>query len=79
MVCGTYNLRIIGRGKMFKKVFDTDQPVEMNAYLEMYPIDITNITVDEYKELKSEASPIAFQYPANLQPLSPAILRLTAE
>ena len=79
MVCGTYNLRIIGRGKMFKKVFDTDQPVEMNAYLEMYPIDIANITVDEYKELKSEASPIAFQYPANLQPLSPAILRLTAE
>lgn len=73
---GTFNMHLIGRGKWLKKVFNTKEPIEMDAYLEIYPVEITNLTVEEYKEARDDYSGIPFQYPDNLQPLSPAIERL---
>lgn len=70
---GAYNIHIVGRGKWLKKVFNTKEPVDMDAYLELYPVEITNLTVDEYKNLRDEFTPIPFQYPDNIQPISPAI------
>ena len=73
---GTYNIHLIGRGKWLKKIFDTKEPIEMDAYLEVYPVEITNLTVDEYKEMRDDFASIPFRYPNNIQPLSPAIDRL---
>ncbi|MCM1067416.1 MAG: carboxypeptidase-like regulatory domain-containing protein [Muribaculaceae bacterium] len=73
---GTYNIHLIGRGKWLKKIFDTKEPIEMDAYLEIYPVEKTNLTVDEYKEIRDASTTIPFQYPKNIQPLSPAIARL---
>lgn len=70
---GAYNIHIVGRGKWLKKVFNTKEPVDMDAYLEIYPVEITNLTVEEYKDMRDELTPIPFQYPDNIQPISPAI------
>lgn len=72
-VSGTYNIHLIGKGKWMKKAFNTKEPIEMNSYLEIYPLEITNLTVDEYKEDREEYSPIPFRYPDGLLPLSPAV------
>lgn len=73
LVCATYNLHIIGRGKWIKKVFDSKQPIEMDTYLELYPMEITHHTIEEYKELREDKSTIDFRFQENIEPLSPAI------
>lgn len=73
---GTFNIHLIGRGKWIKKIFETKEPIEMDAYLEIYPVEMTNLTVEEYKEIRDDFTSIPFQYPDNIQPLSPAIDRL---
>lgn len=75
-ISGTYNIHLIGKGKWLKRIFETKEPIEMDAYLEMYPVEITNLTIDEYKEMRDDYTSIPFQYPENLQPLSPAIHNL---
>lgn len=75
-ISGTYNIHLIGRGKWIKKVFGTKLPVEMSTYLEMCPVEITNCTVAEYKEMAGDFTRLPFRYPAGLRPLSPAIQRL---
>lgn len=72
-ISGVYNIHLVGRGKWIKKIFETKEPIEMNAYLEIYPIGITNLTVDEYKEMRDDYTRIPFQYPENIQPISPAV------
>lgn len=73
---GIYNLHVLARGKWFKKIFHTKEAIEMDAYLDLYPVEITNLTVDEYKELRSDRTPLPFKYPDNLQPLSPYVGQL---
>ncbi len=79
LISGTYNMHLIGRGKWIKKVFDTKEPIEMDIYMELYPLEITNLTVDEYKEMRDDFTPIPFQYPDNINPLSPAIDNLVKQ
>jgi len=77
--CGTYNIHIIGKGKWIKKAFNTTQPIEMHSYLEMYPIEITQSTVEEYKAMVNDDSGIPFKYPLDIQPLSPVIQQFVEE
>lgn len=72
-VYGTYSLHVKARGKWIKKLMHTKDPIEMDCYVELYPIDITNLTVEEYKELSKDYIPVPFQQPENLQPLPPAV------
>lgn len=74
---GTFNIHLIGRGKWLKKIFNTKEPIEMDALLEIYPVETTTLTVEEYKTMRDDSNSIPFQYPENLQPLSPAIATLT--
>lgn len=76
MINSTFNIHMIGRGKLIKKIFGTQSPIEMDSYLEIYPLEITNCTVEEYKEMTKSSTPLPMQYPANLQPLSPAVRSL---
>lgn len=75
-VSGIYNLSITGRGKWLKKMFSTKEPIEMDTYIEIYPVEMRRITVDEYKELRKEFDKIPFSHPQGIQPVSPAIATL---
>lgn len=70
---GIYNMRLIVKGRWLKKAFGTKEPIEMDSYMEIYPLEITNLTVDEYKEARDEYVSIPFHYPDGIQPLSPSI------
>lgn len=73
---GIYNIHMLGKGKWIKKAFNTNLPVEMYSYLELIPIETTHLTIDEYKVEREDYTAIDFQYPKNLQPISPAIQNL---
>ena len=75
-VCGTYNIRMLGRGKWLKKAFGSKHPIAMETYVELYPVEIRNCTVAEYKEARDDLSKIPFRYPDYLQPLAPSIKTL---
>lgn len=74
--CATVYIQMYGRGKMFKKFFKSDKPVELKTYIEVYPVEITNCTVEEYKQMKKDKSEIPFQYPEGIHPMSPAIQQM---
>ena len=73
---GCYNIHLTGRGKWLKKAFGTKEPIEMNTYIELYPVEITHCSIAEYKEAKDDFTAIPFIYPDKIQPLSPAIQNL---
>ncbi|MDE6288711.1 MAG: hypothetical protein K2M00_08015 [Muribaculaceae bacterium] len=77
-ISGTYNMHILGKGKLLKKMLGVQDAIHMNCYIEQYPVEIEHLTVEEYKELKKTyyERTEKFRVPANLQPLAPAIQSL---
>lgn len=75
-VYGTYNLHAVCKGRWLKKLLGTKEPFELDCYIELYPVDIEHFTVEEYKQMKEDYSPIEFREPQNLQPLAPSIRTL---
>lgn len=51
ILSSTMALDILGRGKWIKKAFDSDAPVAMHGYFEIYPMSTEYLTVDEANEL----------------------------
>ncbi len=76
LVFGKLNFNMLARGKWFKKMMNTKEPLDMNYYAEFYPVEVSYHTIDEYKEMIKNPSPIEFKEPDNLQPLPPAVLTL---
>lgn len=77
LVYGTYGISILGRGKWIKKMFRSKDSVDMDCYVEVYPVDIEYCTVEEYKEMRNDSYRIVeFQKPLNLQPLPPSVQAL---
>ncbi len=75
-VKSTYNVHINGRGKWFKKAFKTKEPIEMDTYIELYPVDIEYLTLADYKTLRDAYEIIPFRRPSPLAPLSPSVATL---
>ncbi len=75
----TCNLTILGRGKLFKKIFRVEKPILMESYSEIYPVSITRCTLEEYKELRKDKSGLPFRRPDELAPLSPAVATLVEQ
>ena len=48
----TYGLEAICRGKMIKRCFATKEYVDLRSYLELYPVEIEYLSVEEAKALK---------------------------
>lgn len=72
------NLSILGKGKLLRKMIGVSDAIEINCYIEQYPVRIERLTVDEYKECKKtyyERREV-FQIPDNVQPIAPAIQSL---
>lgn len=80
-ISSSTTISFLGRGKMFKRIFSVQQPIRINSYIEQYPVEITHLTVEEYKEQKEQrkdktAGTIKVQKPESLTPLSPAVEQL---
>lgn len=75
-VNAVYNIHMLARGKVIKRAMGTKDSIEMDSFFEFFPVEITHCTVDEYKELRSDKSPIPFNLPADLPALTPAIQKL---
>ena len=72
----TYSIHLQAKGKLFKWIFHTDESIEMDSYIELYPVSIEYMTLEEYKQARSSKEEIPFQFPINLQPLPEAIQKL---
>ena len=78
LISGTYNLCVIGRGKLLKRMIGVKDPINIYCCIEQYPVDIARITVEEYMELKKDyyTRKEEFRIPANVLPLAPAMQQL---
>ncbi len=77
-VYNTCNLHILSKGKLMKKLLRTNGNINVDSYIEQYPVEIEYLTVDEYKELRKaeddETLPITA--PDFAQPLASPIQSL---
>lgn len=77
-VYSTCNLHILSKGKLMKKLLRTNGNINVDSYIEQYPVEIEYLTVDEYKELRKaeddETLPITV--PCFAQPLASPIQSL---
>lgn len=75
-IYSTYSIHTLAKGKVFKWVFHTDTSIDMDAYIELYPVSIEYLTQEEYKAMRSEKEVIPFETPLNLQPLPESVVKL---
>ncbi|MDE7375843.1 MAG: hypothetical protein K2N16_03240 [Muribaculaceae bacterium] len=75
-VSSIYNIHMLARGKIVKLAMGAKDPIDMDSFFELFPVEITHCTVEEYKELRSDKEPIPFKSPADLPPLAPAVQSL---
>ncbi len=68
-----FTIRYLGKGKWFKKIFKVSEPVEFNLVVELYPVDVTHLTIEEYKELRKEKPDEKFVRPDIAPALHPAV------
>ena len=69
---GTASMNILGTGRLIRKAFRSKVPVDMKCYVELYPVDITNISIDEYKTLRKDSETLDFSAPGYLLPQLPS-------
>ncbi len=67
------SLKILAYGKMLKWMLRSNEPVEMLDYIEIYPVEISRLTLKEYKEQRKEKEELSFIMPEELSSLSPVI------
>lgn len=66
------NMSVLARGKMFKWIFKSSDPVEIHTGIEIYPVEITSHTIDEYKEMRRDKTVVDFLIPTDVLPEIPA-------
>lgn len=75
-IYSTSHFHALAKGKLFKKFFRAKEPMHMDCYVELYPVDVEYLTVGEYKKQRKEKDEADFVEPKNLQPLVPSIRRI---
>ena len=78
-VYSTYSVHMLARGKHFKRWLHTKDPIDLDCYIELYPVAITRHTVEEFKAMKEEMTRIEFAEPENLLPMIPAVKSLVEQ
>lgn len=76
MIYKSINFEATLRGKWFKKAAKSKEPVKARTYIEVYPVAIEHLTVEEYQEARAERPHIPFKKPQGLLPLAPAVKAL---
>lgn len=77
-IYGTFNMQILAKGKLLKRMIGVQDHILINSYIEQYPVEIQHLTVDEYKEMKKTyyERTESFRIPEHVQPLAPALQTL---
>lgn len=77
-IYGIYNISIKGKGKQLKKMIGVDDVIDIDCYMELYPVEITYLTTEEYKEIKKEYFDRKSELirPENLTPIPPSVQSL---
>lgn len=77
-IFGTYNLKVLGKGKFLKKMIGVKDAIDIYCFIEQYPVEIERLTIEEYKDLKEDyfSRKEDFREPSNLQPLPETIEKL---
>lgn len=75
LVCNTINTHMLTKSKWMKKAYRVKKPIEMNSYIEQYPVEIQRITIDDYKKLRHGFN-VQFQIPEIAPELPSAIQNL---
>jgi len=69
----SYTFNATGRGKWIRKAFDSQNPVELKAYIEIYVVDREYLPAEEAKTLmKDDNVRMKIRRPADAPPLDPA-------
>lgn len=69
LISGTTSIKVLGRGKWIKKAFNSDQPVDMYASYELYPVSIEYLTPEEAKGIYKTAPDVEMTVSPNATPL----------
>lgn len=77
-IYGIYNISVKGKGKQLKKMIGVDDVIDIDCYMELYPVEITYLTTEEYKEIKREYFDRKSELirPENLTPIPPSVQSL---
>lgn len=77
-ISGIYNISVKGKGKQLKKLIGVDDEIDIECYMELYPVEITYLTTEEYKEIKKEYFERKSELirPENLTPIPPSVQSL---
>lgn len=73
---GTLFTKMTMRGKLFKSLFDTKNPIETITYEEIYPVAREYLTVEEAKELTKEIPATEIHPSDHASPILPRFQRL---
>lgn len=76
-ISGTYNICMLGTGKMLKRILGIKDPIDIYCYIEQYPVEIEYLTVDDYKAMKKgrkSHEKEEFIIPDGVEPLAPSIV-----
>lgn len=76
LLYSSVNLDVLARGKIFKWLFRSKEPMKMNTYIELYPVEITSHSLEEYKEMRKDKTPLEFILPETLLPEIPAVTEI---
>ena len=69
----SYTFNATGRGKWIRKAFDSQNPVDLKAYIEIYVVDREYLPAEEAKTLmKNDNVRMKIRRPADAPPLDPA-------
>lgn len=69
LISATVNMKVVGRGKWLKKIFNSDNSVNLYASYEIYPVSTEYLTVEEAKECLKDSPAINMQRSPNCQPI----------
>ena len=73
LLYGTFALDITGKGRWIKKYYKSDEPVNLHAFYEIYPVSMEYLTVEEAKKQQEHAPRVKFEKSDLAGPLPPAI------
>lgn len=76
LISEVFNIHMRGRGKLWRRFFRSKVPVEMDSYIEVYPVEVTYLTITEYKEERKNNDTIPFRTNENVPGLLPSIQKM---
>lgn len=76
-VAGEFSASLLCKGKWLKRAFHSERPVDVDIYIEFFPVDVTHLTLSDYKEIRdNDTWPGEIDRSTATTPVVPAIANL---